>query len=461
MSRADGTVAAAPADEVEAELLAVARDVVARARPGEQLEVTVGRGRRTAVRAHGGQVESFTAATTSGLGIRVVVDHREGFANAGSLDPDVIADTLAEARDNATFASPDEHAGLVEPDGVPEPAVTTWHPGVDALDDDERIARAVGLERAVRADPRIRTVRTSAWSDGVGWFALAATTGIERSGRSASCSVSVSAIAGDGDDTATGYGVDAARDPAAIDLDAVAADAIERTTELLGARPVPSRRVALVLEPRLAATVLGIVAGTLTGDAVAKGRSPFADRLGGTIASELLELVDDPTDPRSLAADPFDGEGLASRRNVLVADGELRGFLHDGTSARRVGARSTASAVRGARSLPSPGVRALAVRPGTRSPEDVLAEVGDGFVVRSFSGLHSGVNPVSGDLSVGAEGRLLRDGELADPVREVTLATSLQRLLLELRAVASDLTWLPGGTGAPTIVVDGVSLGGR
>ncbi|HSL56232.1 MAG TPA: TldD/PmbA family protein [Acidimicrobiales bacterium] len=455
------SVSVVAGDEVEAELAALARDVVRRAEPGEDLEVTIGRGRRTTVRAHGGEVESFTSATTSGLGIRVVVDHREGFAHAGSLAPDVVADTLAEARDNARFATPDDHVGLVEPDGVEAPEMVLWHPGIEALTDDERIDRAVGLERAVRADPRIRTVRTSVWSDGVGWFALAATSGIERSGRSGSCSASISAIGGDGDDTATGYGVDASRDPSAIDLDAVAAEAIERTTELLGARPVPSRRVALVLEPRLAATVLGIVAGTLTGDAVAKGRSPFADRLGDTVASALLELVDDPTDGRSLGAEPHDGEGLASRRNVLISDGVLRGFLHDGTSARRASTRSTASAVRGTRGLPSPGVRALAVRPGTMSPAELLAEVGDGFVVRSFAGLHSGVNPVSGDLSVGAEGRILRGGELAEPVREVTLATSLQRLLLDLRAVADDLTWLPGGAGAPTIVVDGVSLGGR
>lgn len=448
-------------DPVGAELIGVARRVVGAAPAGEAIEVAVARGRRTTVQVHAGDVESFTSATSFGIGVRVVVGGREGFAHAGSLDPDVVADTLAEARDNARFASPDEHVGLVEPDGVEPVPVDRWSDALLSVPDADKVHRALALERAVTTAPRIRTVRNATWSDASGWSALVATSGIERWSRSTACSISVSAIAADGDDTATGYGVDAARDPGALDDERVAAEAVARATELLGGRPVPSQRVTLVLEPRLAATVLGIVAGTLTGDVVAKGRSPFADRVGETVASPLLTLVDDPTDARSLAADEFDGEGLACRRNVLIDDGVLRGFLHDGTSARRTGARSTASAVRGARGLPTPGVQALAVRPGHRSSDALLAEVGDGFVVRSFAGLHSGVNPVSGDLSVGAEGRMLRGGQLAEPVREVTLATSLQRLLLDLRALGDDLTWLPGGSGAVTVVVDGVALGGR
>ena len=216
----------------------------------------------------------------------------------------------------------------------------------------------------------------------------------------------------------------------------------------------------MVLEPRLAATLLGILAGTLSGERVVKGRSPFADRVGEQIASPLLHLVDDPTDPRSLGADDHDGEGLACRRTALVDDGVLRGFLHDTWSARRSGTTSTASAVRGYRSPPGVGHQALALRPGATPAGDLLSGVDDGLLVQSLSGLHSGVNPVSGDVSVGAEGLRIRGGALAEPVREVTLASTLQKLLLGVEAVGDDLEWQPGGTGACTLVIGDVRLSG-
>jgi PmbA protein len=444
------------------ELLALAQGLVDRARADEAVEVAVARGRRTTVRVHGGGVESFTSATSHGLGVRVIADHREGFAHAGSLDPDVLDETLVEARDNATFATADDHVGVVEPDGVEAVPIDQWHDELVSYADTDKIERAIALERRVlEGDPRMRSVRTAVWSDSVSEFALASTNGIALGTRSTSCSMSVSAIAADGDDTATGAGVDAARAPGALDDDKVIGDAVQRATELLGGSPVASQRVTLLLEPRLAATLLGIVAGTLTGDMVLKGRSPFADRLGDTIASERLTVVDDPTDVRSIAADSHDGEGLATRRNALIDRGVLAGFLYDGSTGRRAGRASTASAVRGSRSLPSPGVQVMIVEPGQGTYDELLAGIDLGFALRSMNGLHSGVNPVSGDFSVGAEGRMIRGGALAEPVREVSIAGSLQRMLLDLAAVGGDLTWLPGGTGMASLVLADISLGGR
>jgi PmbA protein len=210
----------------------------------------------------------------------------------------------------------------------------------------------------------------------------------------------------------------------------------------------------------MAATILGIVASTLTGGPVVKGRSPFADRVGEQIASPLLTLVDDPTDHRSLAADAHDGEGLATRRNVLVDGGVLEGFLLDTYTGRRLGRPSTGSAVRGARSTPAPGVQALAVLPGTATLDELLAANDGALLVQSMTGLHSGVNAVSGDFSVGVEGMLVRDGQPAEPVREVTVASTLQRLLLDIAAVGADLEWLPTGSGVPSIVISDVALSG-
>jgi PmbA protein len=198
----------------------------------------------------------------------------------------------------------------------------------------------------------------------------------------------------------------------------------------------------------------------LNGEAVLKGRSPFADRVGQAIASPLLTFVDDPTDPRSLGAEAHDGEGLATRRNELVVGGVLQGFLHNTYTGRRSGTASTGSAQRGVTSTPGVGAGALAVAPGRGTHEEVLGAVDNGLYVTSMAGLHSGVNPVSGDFSVGVEGLMVRSGALAEPVREATIASTLQRLLLDISAVGADLEWLPDGTGGVTLVIPDVALSG-
>jgi len=443
------------------ELPDLAASVVAGAHAGEQLEVYVSRGRSTTVKAYDGQVESLRSGTTQAIGVRVVVDGRQGFASAGSLDPDVVADTVAEARENLQFAEVDPHQGLAHPDGVPEPGLDLVDRAVLDLSEDDKIEMAIDLERRCLAgDPRITGVRTSAWSDGWGEAALASTAGIAVFSEGGSCSVGVQPLAVDGDETQIGYAGDAARRPDELDIDKVITEAVEGATGLLGATKPASDKVTVVFEPSVAAAFLGTVAGALTGDRVIKGRSPFAERLDEEIAVSSLTLVDDPTDPRSLGADNHDGEGLAARRNVLIDGGVLQRFLHNSYTARRAQASSTGSAVRGARSTPGVGLHAMTIVPGDLERDALLAAVGDGVFVRGVNGLHSGVNPVSGDFSVGAYGHHIRAGELAEPFREATIASTLQRMLFDLVHVGGDFEFLPGGTGMASLAIADISLSG-
>jgi PmbA protein len=443
------------------DLLQLAQRVAAEAAPGEEVEAFVARGSSTSVKVHGGEIESLTQATSAGIGVRVVRDKRQGFAWAGSLDEAVVGEVLAEARDNAAFAEPEAWIGLAEPDGVVPPDVDLWRDGLAALPTERKVELALELERAVRQrDARIVGVRTSQWGDGSGEGAVATSTGIAVTGRSTFCHLSVSALAEDGDETQTGYGMSVGREPADIDLDEAADDASERATRMLGAVQPPSGTVTLVLEPRMAAILLGVVGGTLDGESVLKGRSPFADRVGEQIASPLLTLVDDPTDPASLGADSHDGEGLATRRVPLIEGGVLQGYLHNTATGRRAGVPSTASAVRGYRSTPGVGAQALAVSLGSGTLDELVAGVDQGVLVQSMTGLHSGVNPVSGDFSVGIEGVMVRGGALAEPVREATVASTLQRLLLDVSAVGGEREWTPGGTGAAALVIPNVTLSG-
>lgn len=443
------------------ELLDVAARIAEMAGPGEQVEAYVARGTTTTVKAYGGDVESLTQATSAGIGVRVIVDHREGFAYAGTLDEAVVLDALAEARDNATFGEPDEFTGLATPDGVPACELDLWPEGLAAVPTADKVALALDLEKATLGrDPRVGNVRVAMYSDSMSEGAVATSTGIRAWGRAGTSYLMVQALAVQDGETQIAGGLSVGREITDLSIDEAADDAILRATRLLGSTKPATQRVTLVLEPRMTATILGIVGGMLNGEAVLKGRSPFRDRVGEAIASPLLTFVDDPTDARSLGAETHDGEGLATRRNELVVDGVLQGFLHNSYTGRRSGTASTGSAQRGVASTPGVGASALAVAPGSGTHEEVLARVGDGLLVTSMAGLHSGVNPVSGDFSVGVEGLMVRGGALAEPVREATIASTIQRLLLDISVVGGDLEWLPDGTGGVTLVIPDVALSG-
>ena len=449
-------------DTATGELLDLVDRVVAWAEPGEQVEAYAARGHHTEVKVFDGDVESLSSADTSGIGVRVVVGGRQGFAYAGSLDESVLAETLAEARDNAGFGSVDEFLGLPSPDGVEPVDLDVFRPELATFPADRKVELALEVERATRAaDRRIRGVETASYGDTLAESALASTEGIRTSARRTVCYVNADAIAGEGAESQTGYGYSVARQPDELDVAKAAADAAERATRMLGARKPPSRRLTVLFDPLVTARFLGVLSSALSAEAALKGRSMFAGREGEAVAVGFLTLVDDPTEPRAFGSSRYDAEGLASRRNLLIEDGLLRGFLHNTYTGRRSGQPSNASAVRGGfKSTPGVGSRALALAPGSGSQEELMADVADGLLVQSVTGMHSGANPVSGDFSVGVEGLLIRDGAPAEPVREATVASTLQRMLLDVVAVGGDLEWLPGGSAGVTLAIKDVTLSG-
>ena len=446
------------------DLTVLAERVAGWARTGEEVEVYVARGDETDIRAYDGEVESLTSATSAGIGIRVISDHRLGFAWAGSLDPSVLEETLAEARDNASFATPDDHVALAVPDGVPAVVLDLWDEGLASVPTTDKVELALALEAQARAaDARVRQVDHADYGDGSVEMALVSTTGMRAASRKTSGYISVSVIAGEGDGSQTGGGFSVSRGFEGLDPDRATDDAVTRAVRLLGATKGPSGRQTVVFDRRAATTVLSVVSGALSGEAVDKGRSFFAGRVGEQVGDTVLTLVDDPTDPRAYGAAAYDAEGLACRRNVLIDAGVLRGFLYDTVSASRAGVRSTGSAVRGGfAGTPRPGCRALTVAPGPEGfdEEAVLAAVGEGLFVQSMTGVHSGVNPISGDFSVGAEGLMIREGRLAEPVREITVASTLQRMLQSVLVVGADVEWLPGIAAGQTLAFGDMQISG-
>jgi len=443
------------------ELLGIADRVVAMTKPGEQLEAVVVRGTDTEIRVYGGEVESLSSAQSQGIGIRVIVDGRQGFAYAGSLDESVLAETLAEARDNAGFASFDQFAGLATPDGVAVPVLDLYRDELESFAPADKVAMAAEIERVVlSADPRISGIESAEYADSLSQAAIATSTGIRTVGRETSCYVATYAMASEGDDTQTGFGFSVGRQPSDLDPARAANQAAERATRMLGAVQPSSGRFTVVFDPWVTAQFLGILGQTFDGDAVLKGRSLFAERLGESVASTIVTLVDDPTDVRSVTATDADGEGLAARRNVLIENGVVKQFIHNAYTARRAGTVSTGNAVRGFKSTPSVGCMSVSLVPGVTDPAALIAGISDGVLVQEVSGLHSGVNPVSGDFSTGAEGLRIRNGQLAEPLREFTIASTLQKMLLDVQAIGNDLEFLPMNASGVSLVVSDLTISG-
>ncbi len=446
------------------DLLEIARTVARAARDGEQVEAYVVRTRDTDVEVFDGNVESLTTASVEGIGIRVIAGRRQGLAWAGSLDAGVIDETLSEARDNAGFGEPDEWYGLASPadvGGAVPPALDLWRDELASVPTEAKVRIALELERATKAaDPRIRNVESASYGDALAEAALANSLGVESHTRRTTCSASAVALADDGTGTQSGYGFVAGRTLSDLDLDSIPRDAAERACRLLGAKPAAGRRIPVILDPLVTRSVLGILASAFNGESMLKGRSLFANRVGEKVGAPFVQLIDDPTDARALGASEFDGDGIPTRRNELIVDGVMQGFLHNVYTGRRSGSGTTASATRGITSTPGVGVRALRLEPGPRSPEEIMRVAGEALYVQSVSGLHSGTNPISGDFSVGADGLMVRNGAFAEPVREVTIASTLQRMLLDITEIGSDLTFLPGAVAGMTVLVGEMTMSG-
>ena len=415
------------------------------------------------VRVHGGEVESLTAATQSGIGVRAWIGGRVGYAYGTDLSTTGVGAIAARAAEAAAVADEDEFALPPRPTpvealpGLSDPAVTAWSTAQTA-------ELALTVERtALAADPRVVGVETVVYADAAQRVAIVSSAGVAGEYESSDCFAYLQALAeGDGG-RETGLGFGLARGPEDLDPEAIGAEGAERATAMIGASKPASRSCPVVLDPTVAASFAGLIGGALSAAAVQRGRSPFAGRLDEQLASEALVLHDDGRDPGGSASAPFDGEGSPRRRTALIEGGRLRAFLYDTYTANREGGASTGNAARhGYRSQPSVSASNLIVAPGASSFAELLAEAGEGVLVTDVAGLHSGVNPVTGVFSVGASGRAIRSGELAEPLREFTIAGDLVSMLGSIRAAGAEARWVPfgGSISTPALLIGAMAVSG-
>lgn len=439
------------------ELVRIAVDA---ARGGEELEAYAEWGRSTNVHVFNGAVESLTSAEARGLGVRIVADGRVGYAYAADPDPDEIRAVVEQARTNARLGTPDDANGLPAPQPI-APLEGIFLPDIARTPTEEKVRLALEIERMCKAeDRRISGVEDASYGDGVARVAIASTAGISEWVERADCWAVVSALAASDGETQTGFSFQLARRPADLDLRRIAHEGAERATRLLGARKPKTEKMPVVLDQNAAASFLGVLAAGLTAEAVVKGRSLFADKVGRRVGSNAVTLVDDGRELAGPGATPFDDEGVPTGRTALIEAGTLNGFLHNTYTARRMGAASTGNAGRaGFKSTPGVSTTNLFLVPGSEDQEALLRRAGRALLVQDLIGVHSGANPISGDFSVGVTGLIAEGGELKEPVREAAVASTILDILAGIVAVGSDLRFF-GSTGSPSVLVGEMTVAG-
>jgi PmbA protein len=448
------------------DLLDMAVRLAAEANGDEDIEAYLVHDRSFEVKTYNDEVESLSSAEPRGAGLRVVRGGRVGFAYTTNLTDDGLRSVVDMARANADYTSEDEAVALASAwNENPADVHGLIDPAQESVSAEDKVAFALELERATKAlDDRVREVEEAAYSDSDTEVAIATSTGVKGHYRrtDAWCYSIAIADAGDGE-REMGFDFGLARGLGTLDAEEVARNSVERAVQVLGAEKIPSERMAVIFDPYVSGQFLGVISQALTGEAVQKGRSLFAGKVGEQVAAANLTLIDDGRLDGGPASAPWDDEGVPTGRTEVITNGTLQSFLYDTKSARREGRTSTGNAARaGFKSVPHPAPTNLALEPTGESPADILATAGRALLVKEFHGVHSGANAVSGDFSVGATGVLIENGEPSRPVKEVTIAAPMLDILKGITAVGADRRWLPfgGAFGGATTLVAEMTVGG-
>jgi PmbA protein len=444
-------------DVVALAVKAGASDAEAAAREGDEFSVNV----------RMGEVETLKESGSRGLGLRVFLGTRSGSATTSDLTADGIRQLVDGAVALAHVTEEDPFSGL--PDASEFGSATgdlhLYFDDVYSLSAEERIQWARRAEAAaMAADPRITNSDGGSFDAATGRKAMANSRGFVGSYRTSYAGVSAAPLATDANGKMQRDGWwSSARSFALLETpEAVGAEAARRTLRRLGARRVPTQRVPIVFAPETARSLIGSVFDAASGDSIWRGASFLAGKLGETIGAANLTIIDDnlmllPSGVGGFGTSPFDDEGLASRRTVVVEHGVLRNYLLNTYAARKLGMKSTHNAARGLAGAPGIGCGNLFLEPGTLSPDEIIAEIPAGLYVTSLMGF--GTNLVTGDYSRGATGLWIENGQLTHAVEEVTIAGNLAEMLRHVTAIGNDLVFR-GSVASPTLRIDGMTIAG-
>ncbi|MBU5612391.1 TldD/PmbA family protein [Geomonas azotofigens] len=438
-------------------------DAVERLLKGRRIdgyEIAVAGSRDLAIEVKQGTVDAFRVAEPFGVSLRLLAGHGMGFSYSTALDDASLERMVEGALVAAQMQSPDEHHTFAEPCASYPDTPWLFDPSLPAVDESLKVARVMELERLVLdVDPRVKRVRKCSYGESVYHSLVRNSLGLNAAYSGTYNSCSVSAVAESDGDAQTGWDFAFSPSFAGIDLATVAVGAGRKATGLLGARTLATMRCQAVLDNRVAADLLDVLAGSFLAENVHKGKSLLAGRVGERLFPDLVSVRDNGLLPDGMGSAPCDGEGVPQRDTPLVVAGVLRGYLYDSYWGGRLGARSTGNAVRaGIKSAPKVGIHNLHVEPGAADLATLLAGVRNGVFITEVMGMHT-ANAISGDFSVGAAGFYVEDGEVRYPVKGLALAGNLLELFGRVDLVGNDLRFF-GSTGSPSLRIAELDVSG-
>ncbi|MGZ4820475.1 MAG: TldD/PmbA family protein [Terriglobales bacterium] len=442
----------------------IAVDVVNRAMRGgaTAAEAVVREGNEFSTVVRLGQVETLKESGSRAIGCRVFRGQRAASTYSSDLSPEGVNQMVSSALALAEVTSEDPHAGLPEASqlGTIGGDLDLYFEDVYSLSGEQRIEYARRAEKAaLDCDKRINNSEGGSFDAADGHKVLANSHGFVGEYRNSYCSVSAVPVAQEGASMQRDYLYSVARTLKKLDQpELVGRIAAQRTLRRLGAHKVKTARVPVILDSQMARTLMEHVFEAVNGDAIYRGASFLAGRLGERVAGDNVTVIDDGTLRGGFGTSPFDSEGVPTRRTVIIENGVLKSYLLNTYTAKKLGLQTTGNASRGLAGTPSIGVGNFFLQPGTKKPEEIIAGVAEGLYVTEFLGF--GVNLVTGDFSRGASGLWISGGELAFPVEEITVAGNLKDMLLNIADVGSDLEFR-GAIAAPTLRMEGLTVAGE
>lgn len=421
-------------------------------------EIFLGNNRSLSIRVRNGEVETITESSSRGVGFRVFQQNRMAFSHCNDLSESSLDNAVSRAVSFARSTTADENNVLPSEKGISEVS-GLFDPQIVQISMDRKISLAKEAEKSAMRDERITKSGGSSYSENEAETFLANSNGLSKSYRSTRCGFGVYVVAEKDEQKSTGGESCSRRFFADLKpAGDVAEKAAESAYEMLDPRMVKTQRAAVVFHPDAARALLGGILGAVNGERVLQGASFLGDKKDQAIGSELIHLIDDGVREKGLASQPFDGEGVPTRREVIVESGILRAFMYNTIVARRAGTQSTGNASRGGfTSLPGIGPHNFYMDAGEHTPEEIIAGTSRGLWVRGVTGY--GINPVNGNFSGGVSGFWIENGKAAFPVKGLTIAGSAFQMLMDIDMVGNDLD-LNRSFTAPTFRIKEMQIGG-
>ena len=449
----------------ETDLRDLAQDIVRRAMAGgaTAAECVVREGDEFSTLVRLGQVETLKESGSKSIGVRVFSGQRAASTYSSDFSREGLDRMLKSALELSKITSEDPFGGIPEPAQLGQLGgdLDLYHEDVYSLPGPDRIDYARRAEKAaLDFDPRIKNSDGGSFDAATGHKVLANSHGFIGEYRRSYCSVAAVPIA----QAETGamqrdFWFSVARTLSKLDApEEVGKIAAQRTLRRLGARKAKTAHVPVVFDPMVATSIIEHIFEGVNGDSVYRGASFLAGKLGQKIAGDNVSVIDDGTMPGGFGTSPFDGEGVPTRRTVVIENGVLKSYLLNTYTAKKLGLQTTGNASRGLAGTPGIGPGNYFLQPGAKTQKELIAGIKEGLYVTEFLG--HGANLVTGDYSRGASGLWISGGELSYPVEEITVAGNLKEMFFNISDIANDLEFR-GSVAAPTLRIDGLTVGGE